>query len=77
MPHTMRPGRLYHIKVRCQQLVVSQAESTGINRVFFRLAALLVVAWPAMRPPRALPVDSASPKKSIDFFSCQFILTNY
>jgi hypothetical protein len=53
-------------------LVVSQAESTGIHRVFFRLAALLVVAWLAMRPPRALP-----DKKIHRCLLRQFNLTDY
>jgi hypothetical protein len=54
------------------QLVVSQAESTGINRVFFRLAALFVVAWLAMRPPHALPYE-----KIHQFLLRQFNLTDY
>ena len=54
------------------RLVVSQAESTGINRVFFRLAVLLVVAWPAMRPPPAVPDE-----KIHRFLLRQFNLTDY
>jgi len=53
-------------------LVVSQAESAGINRVFFRLASLLVVAWLAMRPPHALPDE-----KIHQFLLRQFNLTDY
>jgi hypothetical protein len=54
------------------RLVVSQAESTGINRVFFRLAVLIVVAWLAMRPPHALPDE-----KIHQFLRRQFNLTDY
>jgi len=53
-------------------LVVSQAESTGINRVFFRPAVLLVVAWLAMLPPPALPDE-----KIHRFLSRQFNLTDH
>jgi hypothetical protein len=46
--------RLLNHVLPCEARVVSQAESTGNHRVFFRLAALLVVASLAMPPFRAL-----------------------
>jgi hypothetical protein len=53
-------------------LVVNQAESMGTHRDFFCLAVLLVVAWLAMRPPRALPDE-----KIHRYLLYQFNLTDY